>query len=264
MKQAPAACLLIAGSLLVAGCFVTTDENLWKQRKEAGPDVDVADITVADISWQEAAEQGPWPDGPRPEGPDVDGPTADKSLVDAPPQPDTNKDPNGTPCSAGSSCSTGHCMDNVCCNAACGGACEACNLAGQVGTCSPVAAGTDPDDDCAPEAVSTCGRDGLCNGSGGCRTYAAGTECAAPVCSSSTASSVKKCSATGSCASSPEVACTPYRCDSSTGTCYTSCSSDLQCYLYKCNTATSACYTKCTSVSQCQTGLKCIGNGKCK
>jgi hypothetical protein len=231
LKRTYAACLLVTGSLLVAGCFVTTDENLWKQRGEAGPDVNVADINVADISWQEAAEQGPWPDGPRPEGPDVDGPTADKSLVDAPPQPDTNKDPNGTPCSAGSSCSTGHCVDNVCCNAACGGVCEACNLQGKVGTCSPVAVGM---------------------------------ECAAAVCSSSTASSVKKCSATGSCATTPEVACTPYRCDSSTGTCYTSCSSDVQCYLYKCNTATSACYTKCSSVSQCQAGLKCIGNGKCK
>ena len=50
---------VLAASLLITGCFVTTDENLWKQRKEAGPDV-----SIADASWSEAAaDHGPGLDG---------------------------------------------------------------------------------------------------------------------------------------------------------------------------------------------------------
>jgi hypothetical protein len=268
-------------ALLAAGCFVTTDENLWKQRKEAG-----ADVNLADVSWQEAAaDRGPiadygpgldgirpdglWPDGPAIDGPAIDGPANDgpspdtTPVPDVKPQPDTNKDPNGTPCTGGGTCSTGFCVDNVCCNAACQGPCEACNLSGKKGICSPSPAGTDPDNDCQQDPVNTCGLDGSCDGSGACRKYITGTVCGTPICSGAATYSIKKCSATGSCASGLPLACLPYKCQSSTGQCYTSCTSDAQCSLYKCNTATSKCYSSCTSGAQCQTN-KCIGGGKCK
>ncbi|MBX3275545.1 MAG: DUF4215 domain-containing protein [Sandaracinaceae bacterium] len=51
----------------------------------------------------------------------------------------------GTSCSSGAQCGTGHCINGVCCNNGCTGppaACYACNLAGSVGTCSPRPAGT--------------------------------------------------------------------------------------------------------------------------
>jgi hypothetical protein len=41
-------------------------------------------------------------------------------------------------CSRDSDCSTGHCSDGVCCNTACGGQCEACDLPGSRGVCVPV------------------------------------------------------------------------------------------------------------------------------
>ena len=48
----------------------------------------------------------------------------------------------GGVCGATSQCASGlTCVSGVCCNSACTGACSSCNLAGKVGTCSPVAAG---------------------------------------------------------------------------------------------------------------------------
>src|SRR5262249_44012856 len=46
-------------------------------------------------------------------------------------------------CGAGLSC-----VDNVCCNSACNGSCEACDLPGHVGTCTKVPDGQDPDNEC--------------------------------------------------------------------------------------------------------------------
>ncbi|MBS1150498.1 MAG: RNA-binding protein, partial [Myxococcaceae bacterium] len=46
-----------------------------------------------------------------------------------------------TDCAAGQSC-----VDSVCCNQACNGACEACNLPGSPGICSPIPPTLDPDE----------------------------------------------------------------------------------------------------------------------
>lgn len=54
----------------------------------------------------------------------------------------------GTVCARGAQCASGFCADGVCCNGACGGLCEACNLAGSVGTCSAIANGVDPANEC--------------------------------------------------------------------------------------------------------------------
>jgi hypothetical protein len=83
-------------------------------------------------------------------------------------------------------CASGNCVDGVCCDTACGGACMACTSAKTghpTGRCNPVAAGMDPDNECAMEAVSTCGKDGFCDGNGACRMYADGTTCGGECCS---------------------------------------------------------------------------------
>ncbi len=46
--------------------------------------------------------------------------------------------PNGTPCTVAGECTSGICVDGYCCNSACGNGaadCQACNNAGQLGTC---------------------------------------------------------------------------------------------------------------------------------
>jgi hypothetical protein len=62
----------------------------------------------------------------------------------------------GALCSEDAECRDGNCPadDGMCCDAACGGACEACAAAKTCnvnGICAPVIAGTDPDDECASE-----------------------------------------------------------------------------------------------------------------
>jgi hypothetical protein len=62
---------------------------------------------------------------------------------------------NGAACTVDTACQSGHCADGVCCNTACAGTCEACNLGPSKGKCSPIPVGTDPEMECV--AVPTDG-----------------------------------------------------------------------------------------------------------
>ncbi len=80
---------------------------------------------------------------------------------------------NGASCSLGAECTSGNCVDGVCCNTACSGTCQACNVAGSVGACSSIASGQDPANECA---------NGACSGAGTCKSdngqaCAAGSAC---------------------------------------------------------------------------------------
>ncbi len=71
----------------------------------------------------------------------------------------------GQTCNAGTDCTSGNCPpdDGVCCNLPCAGTCEAClgaKTGGTDGTCGPVTAGLNPDNDCGAD---------VCNGFGVCR-----------------------------------------------------------------------------------------------
>ena len=189
-------------AFVVTGCFVTTDENLWRQRPEAGVDTGVVDgVTTRDRAAHDGpGEDVPAGDGPAGDGPAGDGPAQDVVVPDAPLTSDTTgKLANGSACSSPGVCASGQCADGVCCASTCGGVCEACNLAGHVGVCWPVSAGQDPDSECAKQATSTCGRDGACDGKGACRLHASGTVCAAATCVTSTSSRDKQCDGKGSC-----------------------------------------------------------------
>ncbi|MBK9264682.1 MAG: hypothetical protein IPM54_33480 [Polyangiaceae bacterium] len=60
---------------------------------------------------------------------------------------------NGLACKTGETCSSGSCVDGVCCDRPCDGLCEACSVSkkgqGTDGMCEAIAAGLDPDDECA-------------------------------------------------------------------------------------------------------------------
>jgi len=74
---------------------------------------------------------------------------------------------SGSGCADGSECPSGFCSDGVCCDRACDGACESCNLPIISGTCTPIPAGSDPDDECA--GASTCNASGFCELERTCR-----------------------------------------------------------------------------------------------
>lgn len=99
----------------------------------------------------------------------------------------------GDACDEASDCSSSQCVDANCCQSACSGVCQACDLAGSAGACAPIPPGTDPDAECPGVScssyywgwsASTCHRradvvagTAACDGAGACRSVA--TECSA-------------------------------------------------------------------------------------
>ena len=135
--------------------------------------------------------------------------------------------PNGTACTAGTTCNSGFCAQSVCCASACASVCSVCNLAGSLGTCVAVPAGQDPLAQCADAGGTTCGTNGVCNGSGACQKYASGTSCAAAACTGSTLTPAASCDGSGTCATPATTSCAPYVCG--TGACKTTCATDADC-----------------------------------
>ena len=150
-----------------------------------------------------------------------------------------------TPCTAGAQCASGWCADGVCCDNECGGQCEGCTAAtkgfGVDGVCGPIGEGLDPDDDCTDEGQSSCGTDGVCDGTGFCRMYASGTLCQNAVCAGGQLTPPGSCDGAGSCVTEPPVACAPGAC----------------------NVAGNACTSSCTSSADCSAGSYCAPGGVC-
>lgn len=124
----------------------------------------------------------------------------------------TPKSLPGGSCGADSQCASGFCTDGVCCDSACDGQCEACDLTGSKGTCTAV---TGAPHDGRPECLtdeSVCG--GSCNGTrrDACSYPGAGTQCRASSCAAGVATLFAACDGQGSCPSKQEQACAPYFC----------------------------------------------------
>ena len=87
----------------------------------------------------------------------------------------------GEACTNNNECTSGNCVDGVCCDTACSGTCQACSAAkkgsGNDGTCGDIASNNDPDNECTDEGASSCGDTGACDGAGACAKYSAGTVC---------------------------------------------------------------------------------------
>lgn len=137
---------------------------------------------------------------------------------------------NGVACAATNSCKSNFCVDGVCCNKACGGQCEACDVQGSGGTCTPVSG--QPHDvggsrsACAGDG-SVC--DGACNGSltTACTYPGTGTSCRAASCTSGVATVGATCQGTGSCPAKQTVTCTPFVCGATA--CLGNCAGDVDC-----------------------------------
>ncbi len=92
-------------------------------------------------------------------------------------------DPDGSPCTLWSACTSGHCVDGVCCDTECATACHACTAVlkgnGADGTCGIIKPGTEPPTEClagACNANSVCALDPPTNH---CST---GADCASGFC----------------------------------------------------------------------------------
>jgi MYXO-CTERM domain-containing protein len=158
---------------------------------------------------------------------------------------------NGTACGSAVECASGNCVDGVCCDVACGGACQACSTAakgaGADGVCGPVQSGLDPHDSCQQTPQSTCGNDGTCDGNGGCRRWPAGTVCVPGSCGPDpTGQTIVQyqqypdtCDGSGACVDKASVACGIFTCNGDT--CNTSCQDSTQCIIGYCVTSTGTC-----------------------
>lgn len=141
---------------------------------------------------------------------------------------------NGAACTANDECSGNTCVDGVCCNVPCAGECEACDVAGSSGVCSPVVGAPHGARAACAGTGTACG--GACDGNRDplqClyppATTACGTACSNDQQTSST------CDGTGRC-----VAGTPQACGS-----------------YACGGVT--CNTSCAAATDCATGFVCTG-----
>jgi hypothetical protein len=95
--------------------------------------------------------------------------------------PTACKKDNGQPCTAGTQCASGQCVDGVCCVSACATVCNSCNLAGTVGMCQPIPSGPDSTGSAMCIGSLTCVNGGCLTADGFACTM--GTDCASGACS---------------------------------------------------------------------------------
>jgi hypothetical protein len=103
----------------------------------------------------------------------------------------TAKKLTGTTCGAALECASGNCVDGVCCDSACVGACRACDVVGSTGTCTMLTAGTE-------DPAASCTTTLACDGKGNClaatgQPCSLGTQCASGTCNLSGGSGNGKC-----------------------------------------------------------------------
>jgi hypothetical protein len=187
----------------------------------------------------------------------------------------------GQPCGAAGECASGFCVDGVCCNNACQGACRSCATGATPGTCANVSSGAaDPRGSCKDQGKAACNTDGTCDGNGGCRHYPVGTVCGAGGCNVTTSIRTlpRSCDGSGTCAAGTTVSCGAYKCNGDV--CFNACGSDEHC-VAPATCIGGACGTRgsgspCTQTSDCGTlvcvagvcqgksrGTACTGDGEC-
>jgi alpha-tubulin suppressor-like RCC1 family protein len=173
--------------------------------------------------------------------------------VDALPS-DASRLANGTACTLGTACTSGLCVDGVCCESACAGQCEACAENNNQGKCVAVtglprglrAA-------CAGQGTPCAG---TCGGSNGAACTYPGMEkdCAAASCQGGVALTRSVCDGKGACPAQTMVSCAPLACAGAicAGGCSAAspCTGDNYCSAGKCSPRKGL-------------GVACAGNDEC-
>src|SRR5690606_23273840 len=109
-------------------------------------------------------------------------------------------------------CTSGSCVDGVCCDSACSGQCEACDVEGSVGACSPVNGAPHGDRDACAGDGSIC--EGSCDGvtTSTCSYPDASVECREASCAVGVATLAAFCGGTGSCPAEETQSCGAFAC----------------------------------------------------
>jgi len=186
--------------------------------------------------------------------------------------------PPGSMCGDDIACGSGFCVDGVCCNARCGSQCQACDIAGRVGTCSPTTGAPHGSRTRCAAAGTTCG--GVCNGT---LTTACTFPPATVTCNDGSACSMSDvCNGAGGCAGvgitcDDALSCTADSCAVGIctnalvagfcvigGACIPAGSLDPTNDCSACNPASStSAYTPRSSGSTCNDGTLCTGTDVC-
>ena len=168
------------------------------------------------------------------------------------------KKKNGQSCGDATECESAECVDGVCCESSCQGACRSCALPGSPGQCVDVPAGApDPRKTCTDDGKVSCGHNGVCDGTGACQIYPVGTECGSASCSQGSFMSAPTCNQSGQCVAPPSRTCNPYVCNGTN--CFASCTKDDDCVAGSFCVAGS-CGKKpsgaeCSAAGECQSGF---------
>ncbi|HEY7953663.1 MAG TPA: hypothetical protein VII38_00160 [Polyangia bacterium] len=155
--------------------------------------------------------------------------------------------PNGRVCSASAECTSASCIDGYCCNSACAGQCQACDVAGNLGTCTTVTSGNahGTRTKCSGYGT-TCGAS--CTGASPTSCTFSTAQCRAQSCSGGVLTRAASC-AGGSCPTAQTTSCGLYRCNAAGSDCLTSCSTSTDCN----GGSGVSCYAGACCQSQCST-----------
>ena len=129
----------------------------------------------------------------------------------------------------GEACESGLCVDGFCCNSSCTGQCEACDVPGSEGICSPVVGAPHGDRTPCASDGSICG--GQCDGAlrDGCVYPTSVCRSASCDASSHTATLEASCDGQGNCPALQTRPCAPYVCDAAGVRCAGDCTTSADC-----------------------------------
>jgi len=170
----------------------------------------------------------------------------------------TAKKKNGATCTTVNECESGNCVDGYCCGGPCRGQCEACDVTGAEGSCTPVTGAPHGKRVPCKGDPTVCG--GVCNGSSASEcTYEPATKSCPGTCESGVAHK-RSCDGQGSCVERSTSSCGAYACDT-TGRCRQTCGTNADCAAgYAC--AMGACAPATATCSDDRTSSIDPTNGK--
>lgn len=189
-------------------------------------------------------------------------------------------------CLVSDECASSHCIDGRCCESACDGTCERCDVPRFEGLCRAIAEGEDPDSECSAKGEETNVCRGVCNGNRACAFPDGSTVCGDSSCADGVETG-NVCDGTGGCIVATK-SCGQYACGAAS--CKKECGSGEDCAdggyceggecralkangapcqsAHECSSGICAggtcCSTECGAPSSCSTGECLCGGATCE